>query len=89
MLVGEKKYSVDEFTSRVAGLIAGTPLSQSVTYTKLIDVVDIPKMTKVDAESRVNKGELILIKEAGAIRIARGVNSLTELTEEKEKCSRK
>ncbi len=83
MLVGEKKYSVDEFTSRVAGLIAGTPLSQSVTYTKLIDVVDIPKMTKVDAESRVNKGELILIKEAGAIRIARGVNSLTELTEEK------
>ncbi|MCC0713997.1 phage tail sheath subtilisin-like domain-containing protein [Clostridioides sp. ES-S-0077-01] len=83
VLVGEKKYSVDEFTSRVAGLIAGTPLSQSVTYTKLSDVVDIPKMTKVDAESRVNKGELILIKEAGAIRIARGVNSLTELTEEK------
>ncbi|HCQ5550671.1 TPA: phage tail sheath subtilisin-like domain-containing protein [Clostridioides difficile] len=83
VLVGEKKYSVDEFTSRVAGLIAGTPLSQSVTYTKLSDVVDIPKMTKVDAESRVNKGELILIKEAGAIRIARGVNSLTELTAEK------
>lgn len=83
MLVGEKKYSVDEFTSRVAGLIAGTPLSQSVTYTKLSDVVDIPKMTKVDAESKVNKGELILIKEAGAIRIARGVNSLTELTAEK------
>ncbi|MGO0807094.1 hypothetical protein ACTPEF_24170, partial [Clostridioides difficile] len=25
VLVGEKKYSVDEFTSRVAGLIAGTP----------------------------------------------------------------
>lgn len=83
VLVGDKKYSVDEFTSRVAGIIAGTPLSQSVTYTKLSDVVDIPKMTKVDAESKVNKGELILIKEAGAIRIARGVNSLTELTEEK------
>lgn len=83
VLAGDKKYSVDEFTSRVAGIIAGTPLSQSVTYTKLSDVVDIPKMTKVDAESKVNKGELILIKEAGAIRIARGVNSLTELTEEK------
>ncbi|MDB3084872.1 phage tail sheath protein [Clostridioides difficile] len=83
VLVGDKKYSVDEFTSRVAGIIAGTPLSQSVTYTKLSDVVDIPKMTKIDAESKVNKGELILIKEAGAIRIARGVNSLTELTEEK------
>lgn len=70
----------------MAGLIAGTPLSQSVTYTKLSDVVDIPKMTKLMQNQGLIK-ELILIKEAGAIRIARGVNSLTELTAEKEKCS--
>ncbi|MCC0729312.1 phage tail sheath subtilisin-like domain-containing protein [Clostridioides sp. ZZV14-6048] len=82
-LVGTKKYSADEFTSRIAGIITGTPLSQSITYTKLSDVVDIPKITKADAESKVNNGELILIKEAGAIRIARGINSLTDLTEEK------
>ncbi|MCC0708186.1 MULTISPECIES: phage tail sheath subtilisin-like domain-containing protein [unclassified Clostridioides] len=82
-LVGTKKYSAEEFTSRIAGIIAGTPLSQSITYTKLGDVIDIPKSTKADAESKVNNGELILIKEAGAIRIARGINSLTDLTEEK------
>ncbi|MCC0657655.1 phage tail sheath subtilisin-like domain-containing protein [Clostridioides sp. ES-S-0123-01] len=82
-LVGTKKYSAEEFTSRIAGIIAGTPLSQSITYTKLGDVIDIPKNTKADAESKVNNGELILIKEAGAIRIARGINSLTDLTEEK------
>nr|UWI51400.1 phage tail sheath subtilisin-like domain-containing protein [Clostridioides difficile] len=83
VLVGAKKYSAEEFTSRIAGIIAGTPLSQSITYTKLSDVIDIPKSTKADAESKVNNGELILIKEAGAIRIARGINSLTDLTEEK------
>jgi len=81
-LEGES-FDTGAFTARVAGLIAGTPLSQSITYTKLDEVVDMPKMTRQEAEMKIDSGELILIKEAGAIRIARGVNSLKSTTPNK------
>lgn len=81
-LEGES-FDTGAFTARVSGLIAGTPLSQSITYTKLDEVVDIPKMTRQEAEEKIDSGELILIKEAGAIRIARGVNSLKSTTPNK------
>lgn len=73
----------DVFTCVIAGLIAGTPLSQSITYAVPRNVIDIPTQTKQQAEARVNNGELILIKEAGKIRVARGVNSLVTTTTEK------
>jgi len=78
-----ESFTTGEFTARIAGLIAGTPLSQSITYAKLEDVDDIPKMTRQEAEEKIDSGELILIKEAGAIRIARGVNSRKTSTPDK------
>lgn len=79
----EGTIQADVFCCVVAGLIAGTPLSQSVTYAIPKNVVDIPTQTKQQAESRINNGELILVKEAGKIRVARGVNSLLTTTTEK------
>ena len=79
----EGTIQADEFCCVIAGLIAGTPLSQSVTYAVPRNVIDIPTQTKQQAESRINNGELILVKEAGKIRVARGVNSLLTTTTEK------
>lgn len=75
--------NADEFCCVMAGLIAGTPLSQSVTYAVPRNVIGIPSQTKLEAEAKVNNGELILMKEMGKIRVARGVNSLTTTTTEK------
>ena len=77
------KYTSDKFTSRIGGLITGTPLSQSITYSKLNEVTSIPKMARADANTAIDAGKLILVKEAGAIRIGRGVNSLTTTTADK------
>lgn len=79
----EGEINVDEFCCVIAGLIAGTPLSQSVTYAVPKNVLDIPSKTKAEAETKVKNGELILVKEMGKVRVARGVNSLKTTTTEK------
>jgi hypothetical protein len=79
----EGEMNVDEFCCVAAGLIAGTPLSQSVTYAVPKNVLDIPSQTREQAEARVKAGELALVKEMGKVRVARGVNSLVTTTTEK------
>lgn len=79
----EGEINADEFCCVVGGLIAGTPLSQSVTYAVPKNVLDIPSKTKAEAETKVKNGELILVKEMGKVRVARGVNSLKTTTTEK------
>lgn len=73
---GEKVLKA-KYCARIAGLIAGTPYAQSVTYAILNDITTIPDITNVNANAAVNEGKLIAINTAGAVRIARGVTSLT------------
>ena len=47
------------------------------------DGLDIPSRTKAESGAKIKKGELILVKEMGKIRVARGVNSLVSTTTEK------
>lgn len=66
-----------KYCARIAGLIAATPYTQSITYSILNDVQNIPSIENSAAGTAVDEGKLIAIKTAGAIRIARGVTSLT------------
>lgn len=75
--VGGEKISKAKYCGRIAGLIAGTPYAQSITYAKLTDATTIPDITNVAAGEAVDAGKIIAINTAGAIRIARGVTSLT------------
>lgn len=81
--VGGESVTTKDHLSRVAGLIEGTPLSQSVTFSVLDEVEEVETLTKEQADARINKGELILVREMGKVRIARGVTSLTTLQEPK------
>ena len=74
---GGTTISKKKYCGRIAGLIAGTPYTQSITYAKLLDLTEIPVQTKEEADNSINGGNLIAIQKAGAIRIARGVTSLT------------
>ena len=78
-----KTYSVAEFTPRIAGLIAGTSLRIATTYANLSDVLEVPYISKVDATEKVGQGELVIFKQSGEYRIARGVNSLTTVSDVK------
>ena len=81
--VGEKTYTTGEFTARVAGLLAGTDPRISSTYTVLPEVDFIPYEKRDDVAQKVGNGEFVLFREAGKIRVARGVTSLTSTTQGK------
>lgn len=79
----------DEFCASVAGVITGTPLNQSITFVSPKEVVNIPAQTNEQAKAKVKAGELILVKEMGKIRFARGINSLTTTNTQKTEEFRK
>lgn len=83
IVVGGKSVTTANHTARIAGLIEGTPLHQSITFATLSDVDAIENLTKEQADTRIDNGELILVREMGKVRVARGVNSLTTLTDVK------
>lgn len=76
VVVGEKTYSAAEFTSRVAGLICGTDLRIATTYANVPEVDSIPFESREATATRVGNGEFVLLREAGKVKVARGVNSL-------------
>ena len=79
--VGTKTYGTSEFCPRIAGILAGLPLNRSATYYVLSEVESITESETPDED--VDNGKLILIIDGTKIKIARGVNSLTEFTNEK------
>lgn len=79
--VGERVYSTSEYTSRVAGALAGLPFERSATYLVFPEVESIKEIE--DADAAVNRGELILIDDGEKIKIGRGVNSLQTISAEK------
>lgn len=78
-----KTYQTVEFTPRIAGLIAGTSLRIATTYARLPEVLEVPYKSKTDSTEEVGQGKLIIFKQSGEYRIARGVNSLTTTSEVK------
>lgn len=89
IVVNGESVTTANHTARIAGLIEGTPLNQSITFATLSDVDAIENLTKEQADTRIDNGELILVREMGKVRVARGVNSLTTLTDIKGKAFQK
>lgn len=80
---GGKTYSATEFTARIAGLLAGTPLTISATFWPLPEVTDIPRLTKEDYDAAIGAGKFVLYHDGEKVKVARAVNSLTSTTPDK------
>lgn len=78
-----KTYTAAQYCSRIAGLLAGTPLNMSATYSVLSEVDDVPHLTKEEGDSAVEAGKLIIINDGEKCKIARAVNSLVTITSDK------
>jgi hypothetical protein len=74
-------YSASEYTSRIAGMLAGLPFTNSATYYGLNEVESIKESTNPHGD--IDAGKLILINDGTKIKIGRGVNSLTTINEAK------
>lgn len=79
--VGDAEYTEAEYCSRIAGLLAGLDLSVSSTFKPLSEVTMIPVAGDDEVDEAINEGYLTLYNDGERIVIARGVNSLTTVTE--------
>ena len=79
--VGNEQYTEAEYCSRIAGLLAGLDLNISATYKPLNEVTAIPNAEDEDVDAAIDGGKLTLYNDGERIVIARGVNSLTTISE--------
>ena len=89
IVCGTSTYAAKDFCSRITGLLAGTPLSDSVTFTALSEVTDIPRISKTDAGVAIDMGKLILFHDGEKVKVARGVNSMITLGADRSEQFRK
>jgi len=79
-VVGSKTYNAIQYCSRIAGILAGIPLSMSATYQVLTEVNDVPHNTITGFNTLINAGNLVLMNDGEKVKIARAINSLVTLT---------
>lgn len=75
------EYNCEQYCSRIAGLIAGTPLQISATYAPLPELDDCTRLEDIDAP--VTKGEFIIFHDGEKIKTVRAVNSFITTMEGK------
>lgn len=62
---------------RLAGVLAGLPMTRSATYYTMDDIISVTEPEDLDAA--VDNGNFFLFNDEGEIRIARAVNSMKDL----------
>ena len=66
-------YTAEQYCARIAGLIAGTPMTIACTYAPLPELSDCTRLT--DNDTPVDKGEFIIFYDDEKVKVVRGVNS--------------
>ncbi|MDP4147719.1 MAG: phage tail sheath subtilisin-like domain-containing protein [Bacillota bacterium] len=83
IVAGTQSYSAAQYCSRIAGLLAGTPLSMSATYSVLSEVDDVPHYTKDQIDTMIDAGKFVLVNDGEKVKVGRAVNSLVTVSEVK------
>lgn len=83
IVVGDKTYTPAEYCSRIAGLLAGTPMTISCTYAPLPEVSAVDKLMKDELDAAIDAGEFVIFHDGQKVKVGRGVNSLQTTTQEK------
>lgn len=78
-----KSYTGAQYTPRIAGLIAGTPMTISATYAPLAEVIDCDKYSLDENDEKVNKGEFFVWYDGEKFKMSRAMNSLVTTTQGK------
>ena len=76
-----ESYTGAQYSCRIAGILAGLPLTRSSTYFVLDEVVDAELET--DPDGAVDSGKLVIVFDGERYKIGRGVTSLATLSQDK------
>ncbi|HHY52657.1 MAG TPA: phage tail sheath protein [Clostridiales bacterium] len=83
--VGESVYTAAGYCARIAGLIAGTPMTISCTYAPLPEVTSVKRLSTSQLDDAIDAGEFVLFHDGEKVKVARAVNSLVTTTQGKGK----
>jgi hypothetical protein len=75
------EYTCEQYCSRIAGLIAGTPLQISATFAPLSELDDCTRLDDIDEP--VGKGEFTVFYDGEKVKTNRAVNSFVTTVEGK------
>lgn len=76
MTDGDTVWATAEYCSRIAGLLAGTPMKIAATYAPLPELSDCARLTREESDEAVGSGELALRWDGRKVKLNRAVNSL-------------
>lgn len=76
-------FTAASYCSRIAGLLAGTPMRISATYAPLPEVTDVKRLTPAEQDTAVGTGKFILWTDGSQVMTGRAVNSLQTTTDVK------
>lgn len=76
MTDGATVWATAAYCSRIAGLLAGTPMKISATYAPLPELSDCARLTKEGSDEAVGAGELALRWDGRKVKLDRAVTSL-------------
>lgn len=74
-------YTAEQYCSRIAGLICGTPLKISATYAPLSELTDCTRLD--DLDGAVNAGKFVIFHDGEKVKTCRAVNSFVTTTQDK------
>lgn len=77
MVSGDVIYTAAEYCSRIAGLLAGTPMKIAATYAPLPELTDVKRLSREEQDAAVGEGKLILVWDGRKVKLSRAVNSFT------------
>ncbi len=87
--VGAEKLSTAAFCSRIAGILAGAPLSGSATGAALPEVTAVKSLTRAELDAAIDRGELVLYHDGRKVRLGTAVNSKAKLEQGESKILKK
>ena len=74
MTDGTTVWATAEYCSRIAGLLAGTPMKIAATYAPLPELTDCARLTREEADEAVGSGELSLKWDGRKVKLNRAVD---------------
>lgn len=83
VVTADREYKAAEYTARIAGLVAGTNMTQSATYAPLTEVIDCDRHTQDEMDTMVNEGKFFIWYDGEKFKMSRAMNSLVTTSQGK------
>lgn len=73
--LGEREYTSGEYTAFIAGLVAGTPINEAITYQQ-VPLSDVNhRLKNSEVEDALRAGSLVLVHDGEKVKVEQGITT--------------